>query len=310
MGQFLGHTHITGNWRAEHAVSVVTAPKACTPHRPTLKKEETAPVTPVDRNTMVATDIGAADCPAFRAPSKIEEYCPGMEQIVELVAANALKQEHWIIDYRIYDPDSDGKTKLDRARKMLIRLVCHKRVPFRRVLMDTGYGMRNLTLFVESLAKIHYCALRANRQVADAGATSSYRRVDSLEREARTLARAKTIRIKGFPKHHKVKLLRVDVSTRSTNWIVTDGLTQDSSQATHDACGLRWKIEQFRREARQLSRIERYQCCKARNQRIHAACAVLAWIPLAEIARQTCRTLYQVIHQMLETSFGRKSQAF
>ena len=31
-----------------------------------------------------------------------------------------------------------------------------------------------------------------------------------------------------------------------------------------------------------------------------AACAVLVWIRLAEIARQTCRTLYQVKHQMFD----------
>jgi macrodomain Ter protein organizer (MatP/YcbG family) len=57
---------------------------------------------------------------------------------------------------------------------------------------------------------------------------------------------------------------------------------------------------QFHREAKQLTGIERCQCRKARIQRNHIACAVLVWIRLAEIARQTCRTLYQVKHQMLD----------
>jgi hypothetical protein len=116
----------------------------------------------------------------------------------------------------------------------------------------------------------------------------------------RALSHGKTIKIKGFPKHHKVKLFRVEVSTHRTDWVVTNDLTQDSSQATQDACGPRCKIEQFHREAKQLTGIERCQCRKARIQRNHIACAVLVWIRLAEIARQTCRTLYQVKHQMLD----------
>ncbi|SOE68301.1 DDE superfamily endonuclease [Burkholderia sp. D7] len=220
--------------------------------------------------------------------------------MVNCVYVNPLTQEHWIIDYRIYDPDSDGKTKLDHVRDMLTNLVHHKRLPFRRVLMDTWYATRDLMLFIESLEKIYYCPLRTNRQVDDSGAKSPYRRVDSLDWDASALAHGKTIKIKGFPKHHKVKLFRVEVSTHRTDWVVTNDLTQDSSQATQDACGLRWKIEQFHREAKQLTGIERCQCRKARIQRNHIACAVLVWIRLAEIARQTCRTLYQVKHQMLD----------
>jgi hypothetical protein len=223
-----------------------------------------------------------------------------LDQVVELVAANALTQEHWIIDYRIYDPDSDGKTRLDHVREMLTNLVRHKRVPFRRVLIDTCYAMRDLMLFIESLAKIYSGSLRANRQMDDSGATSPYRRADSLERDTGALAHGNTIKIKGFPKHHKVKLFRVEVSRHRTDWAVTNDLTQDSSQATHDACGLRWKIKQFHREARQLAGFERCQCRKVRIQRNHIACAELVWIRLAEIARQTCRTLYQVKHRMID----------
>ena len=220
--------------------------------------------------------------------------------MVNCVYVNPLTQEHWIIDYCLYDPDGDGKTKLDHVRDMLTNLVHHKRLPFRPVLMDTWYATRDLMLFIESLEKIYYCPLRANRQVDDSGAKSPYRRVDSLEWDAGSLAHGKTIKIKGFPKHHKVKLFRVEVSTHRTGWLVTNDLAQDSSQATQDACGLRWKIEQFHREAKQLTGIERCQCRKARIQRNHIACAVLVWIRLAEIARQTCRTLYQVKHQMLD----------
>ncbi len=59
-------------------------------------------------------------------------------------------------------------------------------------------------------------------------------------------------------------------------------------------------IEQFHREAKQLTGIERCQCRKARTQRNHIACAILVWSRLAHIARETARTLYQVKQGILD----------
>ncbi len=169
---------------------------------------------------------------------------------VNCVYVDPLTHDHWIIDDRIYDPDSDGKTKLDHVRDMLTSLVHHRRLPFRRVLMDNWYATRDLMLFIESLEKIYYCPLRANRPVDDSGEKFPYRRVDSLEWDASALARGKIIKIKSFPKHHKVRLFRVEVSTHRMDWVVTNDLTRKSSQATQEACSLRWKIEQFYRETK------------------------------------------------------------
>lgn len=226
--------------------------------------------------------------------------------VVNCVYVNPHSGEYWVIDYRIYDPDGDGKSKLDHVRDMLTNVVQHKGLPFRRVLMDTWYATKDLMLFIESRSKTYYCPLRSNRLVDDSEGKSPYRHVDSLEWDAETLAHGKTIKIKGFAKHHKVKLFRVEVSTHRTDWVVTNDLTQDSSQATQDACGLRWKIEQFHREVKQLTGLQRCQCRKARIQRNHIASAVLVWVRLADIARQTKRTLYQVKHEMLDDFLRRE----
>jgi len=220
--------------------------------------------------------------------------------VVNCVYVDPHNNSYWLIDYRIYDPAGDGKTKLDHVRDMLTNLVHHKCLPFRRVLMDTWYATKDLMLFIESLGKTYYCPLRDNRLADDSAGKLPYRHVDSLEWDAVPLVQGKIIKIKGFPKEHKVKLFRVEVSTHRTDWVVTNDLTQNSSPAAQDACGLRWKIEQFHREAKQLTGIERCQCRKARIQRNHIACAVLVWIRLAEIARQTARSLYQVKHGMLD----------
>jgi hypothetical protein len=51
------------------------------------------------------------------------------------------------------------------------------------------------------------------------------------------LNQGKIVKIKGFPQEHKVKLFRVEVSTHRTDYVVTNDLTQDSIEATHQTCG-------------------------------------------------------------------------
>jgi len=49
-------------------------------------------------------------------------------------------------------------------------------------------------------------------------------------------------------------------------------------------CKIRWKIEEFHREIKQLTGIESCQCRKARLQRNHIACAMLVWLRLKKLA--------------------------
>jgi len=46
--------------------------------------------------------------------------------VVTCVYVNPQIDQFWIIDYRIYDPDGDGKTKLDHVQDMLLNYVYHK----------------------------------------------------------------------------------------------------------------------------------------------------------------------------------------
>ena len=59
--------------------------------------------------------------------------------MVNCLYVNPDTGQYWIVDYRIYDPDGDGKTKLDHVKEMLISLVASQRVTFDRVLMDSWY---------------------------------------------------------------------------------------------------------------------------------------------------------------------------
>ena len=219
--------------------------------------------------------------------------------MVNCLYVNPDSGQYWIVDYRIYDPEGDGKTKLDHVKDMLITLVARQRVAFDRVLMDSWYGAKELLLFIESLHKFYYVPLKCNRQVDDSGGILKYKDVDQLVWNSMDLTLGKTIKLRGFPKEHKVKLFRVVVSDNRTDWVMTNDLSQNSTGDTQKVCAIRWKIEQFHRELKQVTGVEKCQCRKARIQRNHIACAVLVWIRLTELARKSMTTIYAIKRGLL-----------
>ena len=137
--------------------------------------------------------------------------------VVTCVYVNPQLDQFWIIDYRIYDPDGDGKTKLDHLQDMLLNCIYQKHLDFWAVLMDTWYATKEVMLQIEKFGKIYYCPLKDNRQVDDSGGTKSYQRVDSLTWSNTEQQHGKVIKIKGFPAEHKVKVFRVVLSTQRTD---------------------------------------------------------------------------------------------
>ncbi len=95
----------------------------------------------------------------------------------------------------------------------------------------------------------------------------------------------KRLKIKGFPKDHKVQCFRVEVSSHRTDFFVTNDLAQNSTEATQQVSGFRWKIEwslslaevQLHRESKQVTGLESCQCRKARIQRNQIGCSFLVW---------------------------------
>jgi hypothetical protein len=220
--------------------------------------------------------------------------------VVTCVYINPDEDQFWIIDYRIYDPERDGKSKLDHVRAMLDNALLDKHLPFRGVLMDSWYAERKLMLHIERLKKVYYCPLKDNRQVDETGGERGYQRVDSLTWTEPEVQHGKTLHIKDFPKAHQVKLFRLVLSSKRTDFIATNDFAQDSTQATQQVCGLRWKIEQFHRETKQTTGIEGCQCRLARIQRNHIACAMLVWVRLKQIAHESASTIYQLKQGLLD----------
>jgi hypothetical protein len=220
--------------------------------------------------------------------------------VVTCVYVNPECDRFWIIDYRIYQPDGDGKSKLQHVQDMLRNAVYQKALPFQAVLMDAWYAAKWLMLYIEKLEKMYYCPIKDNRQTNESGEPGDYHRVDTLSWTPEEQAHGKLVHLKGFPNGHQVKLFRLLLSTERTDYVVTNDRAQDAVEAVQEACGFRWKIEEFHRETKQITGIEACQCRKERIQRNHIGCAVLVWVRLKQLAYQTEQTVYQIKHNLLD----------
>ena len=221
--------------------------------------------------------------------------------VVTCIYVNPDTDQFWAIDWRLFDPDRDGKTKVDHVEEMLKNAHHHRSLPYRAVLMDTWYATKRLMLLIdEELNKIFYCPLKINRLVDDSGGVRPYAAIGKLEWSEDELKGGKRVKIKDFPGDYKVQLFLVPVSTSRTDHVATNDKTCQSSDDVRKTCANRWKIEQLHREVKQLCGIEQCQCRKGRIQRNHIACAFLVWARLKQIAHKTAKTVYQIKQNLLK----------
>ncbi len=217
-----------------------------------------------------------------------------------MVYVNPDSDAYWIVDYRIYDPDRDGKSKIDHLLEMLDNATFAKDLPFRTVLADSWYASRQVMRYIEQLGKIYYCPLRSNRLVDDSEGKHSHQNVSQLHFNQKEQSHGKWVHLKNFPKGHSVKLFRLVLGIERTEYVVTNDLTQDSASETQNHCSIRWKIEQFHRQIKQTTGLERCQCRKQPAVRNHIGCAMLVWVQLNRVARQTGQTIYQLKQSLLD----------
>ena len=218
--------------------------------------------------------------------------------VVNLVYYNAECDHYWVIDYRLFDPERDGKTKLEHLNDMLD--VVHARgIKYRTVLMDSWYATTQIMTRLIKEEKIFYCPLKKNRLVDESKGTRDYQSVESLKWTLTEEQTGKTVKVKGFAQATYLKLFRVVVSPDRTDYIATNDATQSDTTDAQKESGHRWKIEQFHREEKQLTGIGNCECRINRSQRNHLCCAMLTWVCLKNLAYQTGQTVYQLKHGLL-----------
>lgn len=218
--------------------------------------------------------------------------------VVTCVYVNPDINRFWVIDYRIYDPERDGRSKIDLLLQMW-EVILAEQLPFRYVLMDSWYTTMKIMKAIEKAKKIYYGVVKPNRNVSDSR-DAPHMRADKLQWSAEEMENGKLVHLKKFPADHNVKLFWVVLSTQRTDFVVTNDKTQDSADAARDECAIRWKIEQFHREAKQTTGIESCQCRNQRAQRNHIACAMLVWVRFNTLAQEMKTNIYQLKQGLLD----------
>jgi len=212
--------------------------------------------------------------------------------LVNFVHSSGNDGDFWPIDYRIYHPETDHKTKNDHFKEMFMRLITHKHLKSRTILFDSWYGS------VDNIKLIHrndwtfFTTLKSNRKVSinrDIG----YQHLDELVFDEKTLIKGLIVKLKEVP--FMVKLFRIDAPNGNTEWVITNDLDHSVNffvaEIKNDN---RWQIEEFHRGFKQLTGSEKCQCRKARSQRNHLACCYHAWVSLKIMAVRLGKTIYQL----------------
>ncbi len=95
--------------------------------------------------------------------------------VVNCLYVNIKTGHFWIIDWRIYSPDDDGKSKLDHVQEMFDNALMHKQLRFGTVLMDSWYATMDLMKQIHRAHKTFYCPVKSNRKVDDSLGTRPYK---------------------------------------------------------------------------------------------------------------------------------------
>lgn len=212
--------------------------------------------------------------------------------VVNLVHSAGADGDFYPIDYRIYAPDADGKTKNDHFRDMLLAAIADKQLQARTVLFDSWYASADNLKLIHRAGRIFYTTLKANRLVSltkEAG----YIHLSEIEWTPERLDQGVTVRLQKVP--FDVQLFKLVATNGDIEWVVTnDPAPTLTRQVVQDASDVRWQVEELHRSLKQLTGSERCQCRKARAQRNHLACCYHAWVSLKVQANRLGKTLYQV----------------
>lgn len=215
--------------------------------------------------------------------------------VVNLVHSDG--EDFYPIDYRVYAPEADGKTKNDHFREMVLNAKSDKQLKARTLLFDSWYASVDNLKLVQRLDMFFVTTLKDNRMVS-LSKEGGYIHLQDIEWSEHRLTYGVPVKLKEIP--FKVQLFKVVAPNGDIEWVITNH--PEGSFTTpdiQDENAGRWQIEQLHRELKQLTGSEKCECRKARSQRNHLACCYLAWLALKLKARHLGKTLYAVQHDLL-----------
>ncbi len=214
--------------------------------------------------------------------------------VVNLVHSDGTN--YYPIDYRIYAPEVDGKTKNQHFREMLVAAKAGKNIQAKKILFDSWYAASDNLKLIDRLKLVFVTRLKENRMVSLSPDTG-YVHLTQLDWSDQQLQQGQIVKLKEVP--FKLRLFKVVATNGDIEWVITNDLPQDLVQVIKADNDVRWQIEQMHRELKQLTGLEQCQCRKARSQRNHIACCYQAWLAIKVKAKALGKTTYAVVQDLL-----------
>ena len=216
--------------------------------------------------------------------------------IVNLVHSAGEGKDFYPMDYRIYAPDQDGKTKNDHFVEMVINAVFAKKIKAKRILFDSWYASAENLKLVHRLGLTFFTTLKSNRMVS-LSKEGGWIHLEDIDWTKERLQNGMMVKLKEVP--FKVRLFKVVATNGDIDWVITNCSDETlTAQAAQEASDVRWQVEELHRGLKQLTGTEKCQCRKGRSQRNHLACCYHAWLSLKIVAKSLGKTVYQAKHDL------------
>jgi len=198
--------------------------------------------------------------------------------IVNLVHSAGNEKDFYPMDYRIYAPDQDGKTKNEHFSEMVINAVFAKKIKAKRILFDSWYASAENLKLVQRLGLTFFTTLKSKRMLS-LSQEGGWIHLNEIEWTPERLQNGVIVKLKEVP--FKVRLFKLVATHAHIDWVITNCPDETlTTQAVQQANDVRWQIEELHRRLKQLTGTEKCQCRTGRSQRNHSACCYPAWLSL------------------------------
>jgi len=212
--------------------------------------------------------------------------------VVNLVHSAGKDGDFYPIDYRVYAPEVDGKTKNDHFQEMFVNALDLKHLQARAILFDGWYASAENLKLIHRRKRIFFTTLKSNRLVS-LSKEQGYSHLEDLEWTPDRLAHGVLVKLKEVPFY--VRLFKLVAPDGDIDWVITNDLAETvTAQVAEDSSDVRWQVEELHRGIKQLTGSEKCQCRAAWAQRNHLACCYHAWVSLKVKAQELGQTLYEL----------------
>ncbi len=197
------------------------------------------------------------------------------------------REEAIPMDYRIYQPPEDGKTKNDHFREML-KLAKDRGLNPMAIVADSWFSSLDNVKLIRSLGWAWVMGLRKNR-IVNRGVPLEHLMIPK---------EGLKVHLRGYG---WIMVYRFAAKNGRTDYIGTN-LENSTREKVDNLVKRRWSIEVFHRELKQTCGLENCQSRAGRAQRNHIGFSILAWIRKARRRSLDNLSLYRQNWEVIKNS--------